>query len=65
MGKRWANSIVEVNYKLMQCDYCGRDIKPKVWFKIRPSNGNIYVFDDKLCEHIWDKKHGVEKPRER
>lgn len=61
MTTRWGNSILEVNLKYLACDYCGIPVKDKAWFKIKRLNGNVFIFGERLCETIWDKKHGPYK----
>lgn len=58
MTTRWGNSILAVNFKYIACEYCGIPIKDREWFKIKQLNGRIFAFGEKLCEDIWDKKHG-------
>lgn len=59
MAKRWGNSVLAYNYRYITCDYCGNLVKDGVPFQINKYNGHIFVFHDKVCENIWDKKHGT------
>lgn len=58
MGRRWGNSILEINSKGVACHYCGNLIKNKAWFKIKLMNGHQFPFCSRFCEGIWDKKNG-------
>ena len=59
MGRRWGNSIFEVNLKYLACTYCGNLVKNRVWFKVKRIGTHVFVFCSKLCEKIWDKKNSV------
>lgn len=54
---KWANSVLEFNFKSISCEYCGHLIKDEEWFAMRAFNGHRFVFGSKDCEEIWTKRH--------